>query len=38
MLNGFWWGGSGDRNKGIRWLAWDRLCVPKGQGVWVFAT
>jgi hypothetical protein len=24
MMNCFWWGG-GANNKGIRWLAWDRL-------------
>jgi hypothetical protein len=31
MLNSFWWGG-GANNKGIRWLAWDRMTHPKAQG------
>ncbi|PNX79261.1 ribonuclease H [Trifolium pratense] len=31
MLNSFWWGG-GANNKGIRWLAWDRMTYPKTQG------
>ncbi|PNX86022.1 ribonuclease H, partial [Trifolium pratense] len=31
MLNSFWWGG-GTNNKGIRWLAWDRLARPKSEG------
>jgi hypothetical protein len=26
-----WWVGSSN-NKGIRWLAWDRLAKPKSQG------
>ncbi|KAK2424247.1 hypothetical protein QL285_034627 [Trifolium repens] len=31
MMNSYWWGG-GANNKGIRWLAWDRLTHPKSQG------
>ncbi|PNX80358.1 ribonuclease H, partial [Trifolium pratense] len=31
MLNSFWWGG-GANNKGIRWLAWDRMTFPKASG------
>jgi hypothetical protein len=31
MMNSFWWGG-GANNKGIRWLAWDRMTYPKAQG------
>ncbi|KAK2360556.1 hypothetical protein QL285_085815 [Trifolium repens] len=31
MLNAFWWGGGSD-NKGIRWLAWDKLACPKDEG------
>jgi hypothetical protein len=31
MMNSFWWGG-GANNKGIRWLAWDRMIHPKSQG------
>jgi hypothetical protein len=27
-MNSFWWGG-GANNKGIRWLAWDRMTQPK---------
>ncbi|GAU23029.1 hypothetical protein TSUD_336770 [Trifolium subterraneum] len=31
MLNSYWWGGGGN-NKGIRWLAWDRMTHPKAFG------
>jgi hypothetical protein len=31
MLNSFWWGG-GDNNKGIRWIAWERISCAKGEG------
>jgi hypothetical protein len=31
MMNSFWWGGGND-NKGIRWLAWDRMTYPKALG------
>jgi hypothetical protein len=31
MMNSFWWGG-GANNKGIQWLAWDRMTHPKSQG------
>jgi hypothetical protein len=31
MMNSFWWGGSAN-NKGIKWLAWDRMTQPKRQG------
>ncbi|CAJ2662609.1 unnamed protein product [Trifolium pratense] len=31
MLNSFWWGGSAS-NQGIRWLAWDRMTIPKAFG------
>ncbi|KAK2413785.1 putative mitochondrial protein [Trifolium repens] len=31
MINAFWWGGGGN-NKGIRWLAWDKLACPKDDG------
>jgi hypothetical protein len=31
MMNSFWWGG-GTNNKGIRWLAWDRMTHSKNQG------
>ncbi|GAU46451.1 hypothetical protein TSUD_402180 [Trifolium subterraneum] len=32
MLNAFWWGGGSNNNKGIHWLAWDRLACPKANG------
>jgi hypothetical protein len=28
MLNSFWWGG-GTNNRGIKWLAWDKMAYPK---------
>jgi hypothetical protein len=31
MINSFWWGG-GVNNKGIKWLAWDRMTFPKAYG------
>ncbi|KAK2379858.1 Ribonuclease H superfamily protein [Trifolium repens] len=31
MMNSFWWGGGND-NKGIKWLAWDRMTYPKALG------
>ncbi|MCH84971.1 RNA-directed DNA polymerase (Reverse transcriptase), partial [Trifolium medium] len=31
MINAFWWGGGND-NKGIRWLAWDKLACSKEEG------
>ncbi|XP_058770466.1 uncharacterized protein LOC131644088 [Vicia villosa] len=31
MLNSFWSGG-GSNNKGIRWMAWDKLSCPKKDG------
>ncbi|XP_058750421.1 uncharacterized mitochondrial protein AtMg00310-like [Vicia villosa] len=31
MLNAFWWCG-GSNNKGIRWMAWDRLTNSKKEG------
>jgi hypothetical protein len=31
MINAFWWGG-GSNNRGIRWLAWDKLACPKEEG------
>jgi hypothetical protein len=31
MLNSFWWGG-GNNNKGIRWLAWERMACAKEIG------
>lgn len=32
MLNSFWWGSSRKATKGISWLSWDRLVVPKDLG------
>jgi ribonuclease HI len=31
MLNALWWGGS-NNNKGIKWLAWDRMAQSKDNG------
>lgn len=30
-MNGFLWG-RGATGKGVRWMAWSRLCMPKGCG------
>lgn len=32
MMKSFWWGTSGRRSKGIKWLAWEKLAVDKDQG------
>ncbi|CAJ2649711.1 unnamed protein product [Trifolium pratense] len=32
MMNSFWWGHGGSNNKGIHWLAWDKLSVHKNKG------
>ncbi|MCH90826.1 putative ribonuclease H protein, partial [Trifolium medium] len=31
MINSFWWGG-GTNNRGIKWMAWDRMSCPKEFG------
>lgn len=31
-MNGFWWGAKRGRSMGIRWKAWNHLCVPKNWG------
>lgn len=31
LMNSFWWSNKG-RNKGIRWMAWERLCESKFNG------
>ncbi|XP_074352001.1 putative mitochondrial protein AtMg00310 [Apium graveolens] len=31
QMNGYWWG-HGREGKGIRWKAWDKLCVRKEAG------
>lgn len=30
-MNAFWWGNE-DEMRGIRWLAWDKLCNAKEGG------
>lgn len=30
-MNGFWWGNGGN-GKGIRWMAWERMCIVKEDG------
>ena len=34
MMNSFWWGG-GVNNKGIKWLAWDRMAYPKALPLFI---
>ncbi|XP_039685651.1 uncharacterized protein [Medicago truncatula] len=36
MLNSFWWGHNSANSRGLHWLSWERLSVPKvfgGMGV-----
>lgn len=30
-MNDFWWG-HGQAGKGVKWMAWERLCMPKASG------
>lgn len=32
MVNSYWWGSNTAESKGIRWMMWSRLSVPKAQG------
>ncbi|KAK2398440.1 putative mitochondrial protein [Trifolium repens] len=32
MMNSFWWGSGGANNRGIHWMAWERLSVHKSYG------
>ncbi|XP_019178261.1 PREDICTED: uncharacterized protein LOC109173479 [Ipomoea nil] len=33
LFNRYWWGGGGgSTSRGIHWLSWHRLCVPKAKG------
>jgi len=31
MMNAFWWGHGGARNKGLHWLSWEKLFVHKNH-------
>jgi hypothetical protein len=32
MLNALWWGGGSYNERGIHWLAWEKLACPKANG------
>jgi len=32
MLNSFWWGHNSANSRGLHWLSWERLSVPKVFG------
>lgn len=32
LMNAFWWKTSSANSKGIRWCAWDRMCMSKKRG------
>jgi len=32
MLNAFWWGHNSTNSRGMHWLSWERLSVPKNFG------
>lgn len=36
MLNSFWWGSSSRQLRGIKWMNWDKLSVPKKHGGMAF--
>ena len=35
MVQNFWWGQSNERNK-MAWLSWDKMYLPKEEGVLSF--
>lgn len=32
MMNAYWWKSNSTNNKGVKWLAWDRMCMSKKRG------
>ncbi|VFQ76132.1 unnamed protein product, partial [Cuscuta campestris] len=32
LMNSLWWGGKGQNSKGIHWMSWTRMAVPKNFG------
>ncbi|WOH00018.1 hypothetical protein DCAR_0519374 [Daucus carota subsp. sativus] len=32
LMNAYWWRSSSSASKGIRWLAWDKMCMSKKYG------
>lgn len=32
LMNKFWWLSDMEETRGIRWMAWDKMCVPKKLG------
>ncbi|VFQ76993.1 unnamed protein product [Cuscuta campestris] len=32
LMNAFWWHGRGISDRGINWLSWERMAVPKKFG------
>ncbi|XP_074328182.1 uncharacterized protein LOC141666094 [Apium graveolens] len=32
IMNAFWWQSNSANSKGIRWLAWERMCMSKESG------
>lgn len=32
LMNKFWWVSDIEKSGGIRWMSWDKLCVPKKFG------
>jgi hypothetical protein len=32
MINSFWWYNDGNKNKGVKWLSWDKLSMSKKDG------
>nr|KYP44138.1 Putative ribonuclease H protein At1g65750 family [Cajanus cajan] len=32
LLNAFWWGANSNTHKGIKWMRWDKLTIPKPEG------
>ncbi|GER25196.1 RNA-directed DNA polymerase [Striga asiatica] len=32
LISKFWWRKGGDKEKGMHWLSWDKLAMPKLEG------
>jgi len=32
IMNLFWWGHKGSKNRGIQWMSWEKLAMNKNYG------